>query len=520
MKNFLIITLMFFLWQGKAFGYAVFAKTIGGSGNDFGSIYPTPDGGWIMSISTNSFSGNYDIYLIKMDGNFNIQWRKRFYTSQDVSVNLQPTSDGGYILGGTIGAGSSTDVLLVKIDANGNIQWAKRYGWSNFDLTWRARQTSDGGYIIAGLTNSFGNYRDPFLLKVDANGNVQWVKRYYITGNDWFNNVIQTPDGGYIVGGTYKGETWSSEILLVKTDANGNVQWAKLYGNYGSLGRDEGSLGIKTSDGGYILGGFTDSFGAGTYDWLIIKVSSTGAVQWAKTYGGLDWDLYPGAIQTSDGGFAIFGSTESFGSGSSDFMIIKTDAYGNPQWAKTYGGTAGDGSYGINQTSDGGFVFAGGTGSFGVGGGDVFFVRTDANGNIGSCPIVQNVSPSVTSPSINVTNISVSTYSPTISVSNVSLSVSSPSLTENTICYFSSISEQNNTCSYYINYKDNKLHIKLLKPNHVEFKVYSTDGKLVYNKTLGLLQAGEYDYKLKLRKGVYFLRIRLGDQIQTLKVAL
>ena len=84
---------MFLLWQGKAFGYAVFAKTIGGSGNDFGSIYPTPDGGWIMNIQTNSFSGNYDIYLIKMDGNFNIQWRKRYYTSQDEMVSIQPTSD-------------------------------------------------------------------------------------------------------------------------------------------------------------------------------------------------------------------------------------------------------------------------------------------------------------------------------------------------------------------------------------------------------------------------------------------
>ncbi len=134
------------------------------------------------------------------------------------------------------------------------------------------------------------------------------------------------------------------------------------------------------------------------------KSKSTGAVQWAKTYGGSNWDLYPGAIQTSDGGFAIFGSTQSFGSGGSDFMIIKTNAYGNPQWAKTYGGTADDGSYGINQTSDGGFVFAGGTWSFGAGGQDVFFVRTDANGNIGSCPIVRSVSPSVTSPYINVTN--------------------------------------------------------------------------------------------------------------------
>ena len=150
MKNLLIITfitLMLLLWQGRAFGYAVFAKTIGGSGDEGGSvIYPTPDGGWIMNIQTNSFSSNYDIYLIKMDGNFNIQWRKRYYTSQDVSVSLQPTSDGGYILGGWIGSGSSTDILLVKIDANGNIQWAKRYGWSNRDLTWGARQTSDGLY--------------------------------------------------------------------------------------------------------------------------------------------------------------------------------------------------------------------------------------------------------------------------------------------------------------------------------------------------------------------------------------
>jgi uncharacterized delta-60 repeat protein len=415
-----------------------FAKTYGGTSDEMTSfVQQTSDGGYIVAGYTYSFgAGDYDIFLIKTDANGNIQWAKTYGgDSYDYAYSVQQTSDGGYIVAGytySFGAGDY-DIFLIKTDANGNIQWAKTYGGTDDEEVSSVQQTSDGGYIVAGLTRSFGAGGDDiFLIKTDANGNIRWAKTFGGTYSDRATSVQQTSDGGYIVaGGTWSFGAGDRDLFLIKTDANGNISWAKTYGGT----NDDGASSVQqTSDGGYIVAGWTKSFGAGGYDIFLIKTDANGNIRWAKTYGGTGWDEASSVQQTSNGGYIVAGYTESFGAGSADLFLIKTNVNGNIQWAKTYGGTNKDGDSSVQQTSDGGYIVAGYTYSFSAGDDDIFLIKTDAKGNIGSCSIVQNASPTVNNAPFSVTSQSPDVSSPSFTVNSVSPTVTSPNPTVSAPC--------------------------------------------------------------------------------------
>jgi hypothetical protein len=351
------------------------------------------------------------------------------------------------------------DIILIKTDANGNIQWAKTYGGTGVDGAYSVRQTSDGGYIVAGYTASFG------------------------------------------AGGAF----------LIKTNASGNLQWAKTYEGTNLLYSVQ-----QTSDGGYIVAGLTNSFGAGNKDVFLIKTNTTGNIIWAKTYGGWSDEWARSVQQTSDGGYIVAGYTDSFGAGGSDFFLIKTDANGNIIWAKTYGGTGWyDEAMSVRQTSDGGYIVAGRTGSFGAGGTDIFLVKTDATGNIGSCGIVRNVSPTVTTPSPTVTTPSPSVSSPSPTVSSAPLYVTSPTPIVNAPCPLSDdnelgISESCKPASGLITqYKGG---IKVIGSGEFEVKVYNVSGVMVKSAR------GKNEVKLDLSRGVYFVEVISGEKVIREKV--
>jgi hypothetical protein len=258
------------------------------------------------------------------------------------------------------------------------VTFAKTYGGTDLDGASSVQQTSDGGYIVAGSTYSFGSGgSDIFLIKTDASGNLQWTKTYGGTSYEWAYSVQQTSDGGYIVAGlTTSFGAGLSNIILIKTDANGNVIWAKTYG-----GTSASSV-QQTSDDGYIVAGWTLSFGAGNADIFLIKTNASGNVQWAKTYGGISIDEFISVQQTSDGGYIVAGYTFLFGSGLPDILLIKTDANGNVIWAKAYWGLYGDEARSVQQTSDGGYILAGITNSYDTLSAYAFLIKTDASGNI------------------------------------------------------------------------------------------------------------------------------------------
>jgi len=353
-------------------------KTFGGSYDDNGrSVQQTSDGGYIIAGQTCSYgAGDYDVYLVKTDSAGNMQWQKTFGGSHyDGGYSVQQTTDGGYIIAGETYSSSagSHDVYLVKTDSSGNLQWQKTFGGSRFDYGYSVQQTTDGGYVIAGETSSYGaGGCDVYLVKTDSSGNLQWQKTFGGSGSDYGRSIQQTTDGGYIIaGGTGSYSAGRDDVYLVKTDSAGNMQWQKTFGGSDF---DYGRSVQQTSDGGYIIAGHTGSYGTGSSDVYLVKTDSAGNLQWEKTFGGSYYDGGYSVQQTSNGGYIIAGRTGSYGTGG-DVYLVKTDSAGNLQWEKTFGGSDSDEGFSVQQTSNDGYIIAGWTYSYGAGDYDVYLIK-------------------------------------------------------------------------------------------------------------------------------------------------
>jgi len=354
-------------------------QTYGGwSTDEAWSVVQTSDGGYALAGYTSTYgAGSSDFWLIKTDSSGNPQWNKTYGgTNWEVCYCAVQTSDGGYALAGyttSFGAGSY-DFWLIKTDSSGNMEWNKTYGGNIWDSCYCVIQTSDGGYALAGWTDSYGaGGWDFWLIKTDSSGNMEWNKTYGGTNNDIAYSVVQTSDGGYaLAGGTRSYGAGSIDFWLIKTDSAGNPQWNQTYGGtYGELCRCV----VQTNDGGYALAGGGDPFGAGHYDFWVVKTGSTGNMLWNRTYGGANYDVGWSMVERNDGGYAIVGYTASYGAGNNDFWLIRTDSNGNMEWNQTFGGTADDRCYSMAQTLDGGYALAGLTGSFGAGFTDFWLIK-------------------------------------------------------------------------------------------------------------------------------------------------
>jgi hypothetical protein len=279
-------------------------------------------------------------------------------TAEDEAFSIQCTSDGGYVIAGyTCSFGSGYQAYLVKIDANGNQSWESALGGSHSEYAFDVRQTTDGGYIVVGSTDSYGtgDY-DVYLIKTNPLGNLVWQRTFGGTGEDDGYSVRQTIDGGYIIAGrTESFGAGGSDVLLIRTDANGNMLWQHTFGG---TSRDESNWVEQTSDGGYILCGSTASYGIGTSDVYLIKTDANGNLTWQQTYGGVR-DEYGYCVQpTSEGGYVISGAT-IHPPNISKVYVVKTDDTGNLTWEQSFGRSGLDYGAGIRQTMDGGYAIVG-----------------------------------------------------------------------------------------------------------------------------------------------------------------
>jgi len=357
-------------------------KTFGGSGNDHGhSVHQTSDGGYVIAGSTGSYgAGSDDVWLIKTDSSGSMAWNKTFGGSgNDYGHSVQETPDGGYVIAGytdSYGAGSG-DVWLIKADSSGNLAWDKTFGGPSEDHGYSVQQTSDGGYIIAGSTDSYGAGNDDvWLIKADSSGSMAWNKTFGGSGDDYGYSVQETSDGGYVIAGaTGSYGAGNDDVWLIKADSSGNGTWDKTFGG---SGLDWSHSVRQTSDGGYIIAVSTDSYGAGNDDVWLIRADSSGNVTWDKTFGGSGDDYGHSVQETSDEGYVIAGATGSYGAGNDDVWLIKTDSSGNAVWDKTLGGSNSDYGWLIQQTSDGGYIIAGYTDSYGAGGYDIWLIKVAA----------------------------------------------------------------------------------------------------------------------------------------------
>ncbi|MCA2005290.1 MAG: T9SS type A sorting domain-containing protein [Ignavibacterium sp.] len=359
----------------------IWTKTFGGSNIDIGScVKETSDGVYIITGYTRSYGtmSGRNLLFLKTDSFGNLVWVNGYGGNNDEEGNaVVQTSDGGFVASGytkSYGSGGN-DVYLIKVDANGNQLWDRVFGGTSDEEAYSMVATNDGGFLIAGATSSFGaGSRDIWLIKTDGLGNQQWTKTIGGLSSDGARSINKTSDGGYIITGwTFSyGPGAIGNVWLVKTDSLGNMQWNKFFGG---TDVDRGFSVQQATDGGYILTGYTASSGAGLDDMLLIKTDAAGNAQWQKTFGGTGRDYGNSVIQSSDGGFVITGYTLSYGAGGDDLWIVKTDEQGNMLWSKTLGGAQSDvGNY-IIESSDGGFVITGHTLSYGAGLHDVWLIK-------------------------------------------------------------------------------------------------------------------------------------------------
>jgi len=266
------------------------------------------------------------------------------------------------------------------------ITWDKTYGGSDDDCAYSIIQTTDSGYAVAGYTESKGAREENFwIIKLDEQGNKVWDKTYGGSDDDCAYSIIQTTDSGYAVAGCTKFKRNKGyDFWIIKLDEQGNKVWDRIYDRSVS---DEAYSIIQTTDGDYVVAGYTiaaytRSKGAGDRDFWVIKLDEQGKIVWDRTYSGSGWDEAHAIIQTTDGGYAIAGYTRSKGAGDRDFWVIKLDEQGNKIWDKTYGGSGDDKAHSLIQTTDGGYAIAGYTESKGAGESDFWVIKLDEQGNL------------------------------------------------------------------------------------------------------------------------------------------
>ena len=391
-----------FLW-GQAPDIS-WQKSLGGSGYDeIRSIQPTSDGGFILAGFSDSNDGDVsanhggnDYWVVKLDDTGNITWQKSLGGSNDdFAYSIQLTADGGYVVAGqsasndgdVSGNNGGNDYWVVKLDSTGNIVWQKSLGGSNDEVGSFIQITTDGSYIITGHSNSndgdvsgnHGSY-DYWVVKLDSTGNIVWQKSLGGSNNEESYSCIQpTSDGGYIFAGSsisndgdVSGNHGYNDYWVVKLDDSGNIVWQKSLG--GST-QDEAHSVQLTSDGGYIVTGYTTSNDGdvsgnnGGWDFWVIKLDSSGNIVWQKSLGGSSYEYADFIKPMSSSDYIVVGSSYSNDGdvsgnhGLYDYWVVRFNSTGNLVWQKSMGGSSQEFGNFIQPTTDGGYIVAGSSGS-------------------------------------------------------------------------------------------------------------------------------------------------------------
>ena len=369
-----------------------------------------------------------------------VQWEKSYSgDSMDRLPCLLRTADGGFLLGGHSWSGVSgnkstpnygeEDFWVLRLDAQGNKVWEGNFGGSGHDFLWAMHQTPDGGFVLVGQSYSVqdGNKSSPrmgnsgapdfWVVRLDRNGNKLWDKTYGGTWTDMARSVLETSDGGLLVGGSSQspndGNKTSAligyaDFWIVRLDAQGNKLWDR---SYGGVADDYMTDMRPTADGGFLLAGssgspagdFKGSTNYGGSDLWLVQIDADGNKLWDRAYGGTSDELNARLSACSDGGWVLGSNTDSGAGGNKtsplysftnhfyDYWVLRLDADGNKVWENGFGGSLMDYFSDVRSTADGGAIVAGFSSS-GVTGNkttpppvhryaDVWLVRVDHTGS-------------------------------------------------------------------------------------------------------------------------------------------
>jgi hypothetical protein len=362
-----------------------FEKWYGGTLPDYGySAIQTIDGGYAISGETSSWgAGGIDFYLIKTDSLGDTTWTKTYGGINDErGFSVDETSDGGFILvGRTTSFGSiDGDIYLIRANNFGDTIWTKTYGGTDSEIGFDVKQTIDKGFIIAGFTCSYGmGASDVYLIKTDSLGDTIWTRAIGGFSNDEAWSVSQTTDGGYIIAGdTYTGASSDFQVYLIRVNSSGDTIWTKKFG--GVYGDWAYSI-SQAHDGGYIIAGHTQSFGSLDGELYLIRTDSLGDSLWTRTYNPGFSASGSSVVQTANKNFIVAGTIRPIAD-HGDVFLLKIDSLGDTIWTRTYGGEEEDTGISVCIALDWGLLIGGWTRSFGAGSVDFYLIKSDSLGNV------------------------------------------------------------------------------------------------------------------------------------------
>ncbi|MEN6351230.1 MAG: hypothetical protein ABFD08_17780 [Syntrophomonas sp.] len=281
-----------------------------------------------------------------------------------IGYTVFPAKDGGFMVAGAVKPSGSSynDIYLLKTDAWGNKQWDNHYGGDGSQWLDSINETSDGGYILVG-TSEVNNDRNVFMVKTDSRGAEMWRRTFGGAQADYGHSIVNTSDGGYCLvcasfSFTQGNNGARSNAYLIKTDSSGNEEWSRLIGGSGSI--NQGNTLFTDRDGGFLIGGCTNSFNQGDWEMYIIKTDSSGQVVWQEVLGGANDDS--GFVMSAADGCFVTGSTRSYSSNSTSYGVPELDSYlakldnnGSPLWQSIIA-VDGDNKLGVRKAIDGGFL--------------------------------------------------------------------------------------------------------------------------------------------------------------------
>jgi hypothetical protein len=362
----------------------LWSEDFGGSEQDGAwAIEATADGGFVAAGFTESFSPNSfsAAYLVKTDAEGDEQWSRTYELTDDenIAAAVREVPGGGYAIAGRTGTNGGFDSFLIRTDPEGNVLWERTYDAGDDDRAHALATTSDGGFILAGQAwlgdFIFGSY-DYYVVKTDADGNVEWTRTFeyddnFAPGADVALGVEEVSTGGYVIVGATNTIVWDG--WLIRTDELGQVIWDRTYGQGSS---DEMASVRELADGGFVLGG---SFATpqGDVDVAMVRTDELGTPLWQRTFGVAGKDDQGQCVRVlPDGGFVLVGYTSSFGAGGWDLYVARTDAAGTTLWTDVQGGNSDDRAHSVavGKTR---IAVAGWAWSFGAGQGDVHVVAYD-----------------------------------------------------------------------------------------------------------------------------------------------
>ncbi len=335
----------------------LWTRTFGGDQGDWAeAVDQTNDGGFIIGGYSQSYGGgSWDVVVIKTDANGDTLWTRVYGGSgSDTASDIQQTTDGGYILSLVDGLGD-----LLRLNASGDSLWSRDYQIEAHSV----RETEDGGYIVTG-----GADGHCCILKTDTNGNVDWNRSYPSGEFSIGFSVTEATDGGYVVGGSAWSNTGGWDYYVVRTADNGYPLWARTYGR--PISEDEGWAICDAGDGGFVVTGLY--FGT-------LKVDAAGDSVWSHYYGEGEIGCAFSVCRTTDDGFLIGGYVDPLGLDDGDYYLVRTDGQGGLRWDRTYnaGYQTVDHGHGVHPVAGGGAIMVGWSNAFGAGDMDIWLVRID-----------------------------------------------------------------------------------------------------------------------------------------------